>query len=178
MIKLHVTLLTFLLAFSLSYSYAETFTWTDEQGTVHFTEDLEKVPKEMRNKAKAVVDSEQPQKEKLSPPTPSAKDSDATLQAAPSDKDGKSSPAETYAGKTFDQWEKDFRDREAAMTAVRKRMAEITDLLRNSKFMRNEREILLAEHTSLLAQFNEMKAQYNQQVEIARKAGIQINIQQ
>jgi Domain of unknown function (DUF4124) len=176
MIKVCVTLFTFLIAFYLSDSYAETYTWTDEQGTVHFTEDLEKVPKKIRNKARILENIEPAQIEKPVVSAPSATDPDVTLQTAPSNEDGKYSPAEIYAGKTFNQWEKDLNDREAAMKAVRKHIVEIVNLLSSPTTKGAEQEKLLAEHTSLLEQFNGMKTQYNQQVEIARKAGININI--
>jgi Domain of unknown function (DUF4124) len=179
--QLCVTLSTFLLAFSLSDSYAETYTWTDKQGTVHFTEDLGQVPKNIRKTVRKSEDIEPPPVEDQTSPAPARsttdKDAkDAAQQAAPVDKARNPEPAEIYAGKTYTQWEKDLRDREAAMTVIRNRLVEIVDL--TSKPTRgDEREKLLAEHTTLLAQFQDLKAQYYQQVEIARKAGLKINIQ-
>jgi Domain of unknown function (DUF4124) len=178
MMRLTVTLLTFLLAFSLSDSYAETYTWTDEQGTIHFTEDLGNVPPKSRNKARIVEETEAPREEKPASPALPATGQDATLQAAPLGQEGKPAPADIHAGKTFDQWVKDFKDQEAAMTAVRKRIVEITDLLKTPTAKKDDQEKLLVEYTTLLAQFNQMKSRYHQQVEIARKAGLQITIQQ
>ena len=171
-----VTLLTSLLALSLSDSYAETYTWTDKQGTAHFTEDLGQVPKNIRKTARKLEDIEPSTAVNQASPARSTTDKDSAQQAAPVDKAHNPEPAGIYAGKTYNQWEKDLRDREAAMTVVRNRLVEIAD--RSSKpIMREEREKLLAEHAPLLAQFQDLKAQYNQQVEIARKAGLEINIQ-
>jgi len=178
MIRVTTTLFTLLLAFSLSDAYAETYTWTDDQGTIHFAEDLGQVPAKSRKKARIVEDIESPRDGKpASQPQPAA-DRGATPQAVPSGRDGKPAPVELYGGKTSSWWENDFRDREAAMTAVRKRIVEITDLLKNQAATKDELDKLVAEYTSLLAQFNEMKAQYHQQVENARKAGFQVTIQQ
>jgi Domain of unknown function (DUF4124) len=177
MIRLSMTLLIILTAFSVSVSYAETYTWTDEQGTVHFTEDQGSVPEKFRNKVRILEDSDPPQEEQPASPAPSDKSPDVTLQAPPISKEGKAAPAENYAGKTYTQWEKDFRDREAAMTAVRERIVDISAILLNPKTAKDEWKTLKAEDSSLRAQFSEMKAQYNDQVEIARKAGLNINIQ-
>jgi hypothetical protein len=178
MIRSCVTFLMFLLAVSFSTAYAETYTWTDEQGTIHFTEELGTVPKTIRKKARRVEEIEPSPAEKPATPEPSAKDPDATVNASASVGKGESAAVETYVGKTYDQWEKDLTDREAAMTAVRKRIDEIAALLNSSATSRDEQKKLLPEHKSLTVQFNEMKAEYYQQVEIARKAGLQVNIQQ
>ena len=50
-------LLILLLVYPLS-ALAETYQWTDERGTVHFTEDLGKVPKKYRKNAKLLGSEE------------------------------------------------------------------------------------------------------------------------
>jgi hypothetical protein len=177
MIRIHAALFALLLAFSLSDSYADTYAWTDEQGTVHFTGDLEKVPANFRNKARMEEESTPTREDKPASPASAATGPDATPEAGPVEEAGKHAPGEIYGGKTFSQWEKDFRDREAAATDVRKRIVEITELVAKPTTSGEEKKKLLDEYTSLLAQFNEMKTQYHEQVEIARKSGLRIDIE-
>lgn len=167
-------LLLVLLVVSLQDAHAGTYVWTDEQGTMNFTDDIGAVPKKFRkNVRKLGEDEPSPVLQERSAAT-AAKSADEALQAAPDGVKGSG----TYAGKSYDQWKKDLEEREAAMTSLRKRMDEIADQLKNTSMRKSEMEKLVDEHKSLFAQFNEMKGQYNQQVESARKAGLQVTIQQ
>lgn len=172
-----LTLFIFLLAAPFWTAAAETYTWTDEQGTAHFTEDLGSVPKKARKQSRKVVETEQAT-EKPAAPLPTATGKVIAPHLTPGNDNGEAGVAETYAGKTYDQWEKDFASQEAAMTALRKRIDEITSQLNNFADNWEEQKKLLTEHKSLVDQFKGMKAHYLQQVEIVRKAGLQINIQQ
>lgn len=165
---------TAILAACISTASAETYTWTDDQGTVHFTEDPGRVPIKFRKK---VLSDEGPApvpEEKGTPGATSAKPPEAVPQAPPI---AEESDNGLYAGKTYGQWQKELAEREAAMEAVKKRIEEIAALRKNPAASREVRGKLIEEHKMLLAQFNEMKAEYFQQVEIARKAGLTINIQ-
>jgi len=173
MIRFNVIFFAFIMAVSFSSAYAETYTWTDEQGTIHFTEDLGTVPEKIRKTLRKEEMNSAPEEE---PPSqvPSAKTPEATLQAAP----GGDGDNGIYDGKTSEQWQKELAEQEAAMAAVRKRIDEIAILFRSPDTRRDERGKLLAEHNSLSAQFKEMKARYFELVESARKAGLTVNIQQ
>lgn len=173
MIRFNVTILVVILAVSFSTPYAATYSWTDEQGTIHFTEDLGTVPEKLRNKALKTEETEPAPKEKPASQAPVAPE--ATLQAAPPGGDG---DKVTYDGKTYDQWQTELAEREAEMVAVRKRIDEVAALFRNPATKKEERDKLLAEHKSLSVQFSGMKSRYFQLVESARKAGLTVNIQQ
>jgi len=173
MIRFNVIFFAFILAVSFSSASAETYTWTDEQGTIHFTEDPGSVPEKIRNKALRKEEMNSAPEEAPSQ-VPSAKAPEATLQAAP----GGDGDNVIYAGKTQEEWQKELAEREAAMEAVRKRIAEIADQRKNPAVKRSEQDKLFAEQKSLQSQFNDMKAQYFQLVESARKAGLTVNIQQ
>lgn len=174
MVRVSLSLHAFLaiiLAGSLTSAAADTYTWTDEQSIVHYTDDPELVPKLYRAKIRKLDDYVPSQ------PAPASKDQDIEQRTAPLADEG---PVvqETYAGKSYDQWAKEFTDREAAMTAVRKRIDENADQLRSSGPYWEDQKNLFAERKALLEQFKEMKAEFFQQVEIARKAGLRINIEQ
>src|SRR6185369_2235746 len=169
MIRLSVTIITCLLAVSFSTAYAATYSWTDEQGTVHFSEDPGRLPEKSRKKILRLDEGVTVPDEKAAPQAPSGKDPEAERQAVPTGGDNG-----IYAGKTYEQWQKELAEREAAMTAVRNRLDEIAALFRSPDTGKDERKQLVAEYNSLSAQLKEMKAQYFEQVEIARKAGLTI----
>ena len=169
MIRSNMIIFVAILAVSISPAFAGTYSWTDEQGTIHFTEDPGRVPEKFRNKALRGEEQESAPKEKP------AMIPDAASRAIHSDGDAGSG---IYAGKTYDEWQKDLADRETAMFAVRKRIDEVAALLNKFSGSWDEQKKLLLEHNSLSTQLKEMKAQYFQQVEIARKAGLKIDIQQ
>lgn len=173
MMRVWISLPAFLalcLLVPLSSADAETYTWADEQSIVHFTDDPGLVPKVYRNKLRKLDDDVSSQPESAAEAV--GKEGD-NIPAA----DAGTVVQESYGGKSYDQWAKEFADREAAMTTVRRRIDENADLLQAGPG-RPVQERLLAERETLLAQFKELKAEYLQQVEIARKAGLQINIEQ
>lgn len=143
---------------------AATFSWTDEHSIVHFTDDPGVIPKQFRNKIQKLDDDE--------PSQPFFADKEQKLLDEGVD------VQQTYSGKSYDQWKKELADREAAMTAVRMRIDENADAIKNSGSNWELQKKLMAEREALLAQFKELKSGYFQWVEIARKAGLQINIEQ
>ena len=174
MTRSFATFFAFLLIVSFSAAYAETYTWTDDQGTVHYTENLGTVPQNFRKNVRSVEESELSPVNKPASPEPPP----ATTRVFPASGMGKSGSAELYAGKTYDQWGKELKDREAAMITVRNRIDEIAVMLKSIADNWDEQKKLLTEYKSLADRLKDMKARYYEQVEIARKAGLQINIQQ
>jgi len=175
MIRLIAAFLSLTLAGIFSTASAETYSWTDEKGTVHFTEDLGSVPEKIRIRARILAGTETSVKEESASEEPTARTPAAAPTAAPADGNGDSG---IYAGKTRDEWQKDLADRETEMMVVKKRLAEIAGMLSGFADNWDEQKKLRLEHMSLSAQFKEMKSEYFQQVEIARKAGLQVNIEQ
>ena len=140
---------------------------------MHFTEDPGKVPEKIRKKARRESEVESAPEEAPASKSGAARAPETTPQSV--------SGGEGLNGtddREYDQVQKELVDREAAMMAVRKRIDEVAALLNKFTGSWDEQKKLMIEHNSLSAQFKEMKAQYNKQVEIARKAGLQINIQQ
>jgi hypothetical protein len=172
MARFALMLFTLLIAASFSPASASTYSWTDEQGTINFTEDLGSVPKKYRKKARSIQGDEVSPQENTAPLS-AAK----ATQTPPSSVDNGAgpSPRETYGGKTYGQWEKGLREREDAMASVRKQVDEIdaqykSGAIANKKFQETRNE--------LLKQFSEMKAEYKEYVEAARKTGLQVNVPQ
>ena len=80
---------------------AETYVWEDDQGTVNFADDLGKVPKKYRKKAKIVGEEEPPPQEKGEGKEPPAAERKTTSEkgqvnkaaAAAEEQRGKNDPA-------------------------------------------------------------------------------------
>lgn len=171
MLRSYLTLFALVTAITVSAAHADTYSWTDEQGTVNFSEDLGSVPKQFRKKARKIQDTEpQPEEQPASEP-----EAGKAPKAAPTTATSNGQyPDEKFAGKTYGQWEKDLRDREAAMAAVRQEIDEIDRELQAGTSKTNE---LREKRASLLAQFRQMKTEYDQTIESARQAGLQVNIE-
>ena len=157
---------------------AETYSWIDENGTYNFTEDYSRVPKNYRNRVNKRGDmgASPASKESASPSTGSSVTPPAVSKKSA---DGKrESPAGGIDGKSFAQWKQELGDREAAMGVIRKRIDEIDDLLMKKSSDKEQTQSLVSERNRAVGQFTEMRRQYDQQVEKARKAGIQVDIAQ
>lgn len=149
---------------------AEIYSWTDEQGTVHFTEDRGAVPSKYRGKLRKTDDNgETPEK---APPT---RDGAAVAAPAPA-ATGAARTGERLDFSTRDQWQEALQQQEAAMVALRQRL---DDIAATAKGMPRsaERDKLLVEHQTLLLEFKTMKDRYSRLVDGARKAGFQVDLQ-
>lgn len=153
---------------------AETYSWVDEDGTCNFTEDYSRVPKKYRSKIDKRGDMGAP------PVTMGAVSPGvAPLAASKNTSSEKSeSTAGIFGGMSYDQWKQELSEREAAMRVTRNRVVEIDALMSKNPLNREQTQNLVAERNRAVEQFTEMRKQYDQQVELARKAGIQVNINQ
>lgn len=91
-------LVAMLLLYPLS-AMATTYEWTDEQGTVHFAEDLGKVPKKFRKKARMIGDESGAPQTTVLPENGTAKKSKV--------QESEKGPT-LYGGKDADAWRREF----------------------------------------------------------------------
>jgi hypothetical protein len=157
---------------------AETYSWEDETGTVNYTENYTGIPAKFRKKARKLGDmgASPVSKESVSPSTGSSEAPPAALKDTAAGK--LESPVGNFGGRSHDQWKQEFSEREVAMGVIRKRIDEIDALLNKRPSDREQTQSLISERNRAVEQFTEMRRHYDQQVELARKAGIQINITQ
>jgi hypothetical protein len=159
---------------------AETYTWTDESGTVHFTEDYSSVPKHYRKKVGKRGD--------MGPSAPSQKlpaenksdriDKAADTVGTKADKNLAGETAEgLYGGKPLDVWKREFADREAQLRGMDQRIKEIETTIKQPGYIPTEKiKILSQEHQEAVQKYNDALSQYNQLMDTAKKAGVQIEI--
>jgi len=157
---------------------AETYSWIDDDGTYNFTEDYSSVPKKYRSKLdkRGDMGASPVSKEPASATSGSGVAPPAGPKNAASGKP--ESAAGSLGGKSYDQWKQEFSEREVAMQAISKRIDEIDALLKKNSSNNEQNRSLVAERNKAVEQYTEMRRQYDQQVEMARKAGFQVDITQ
>jgi hypothetical protein len=111
-------LVALLVLYPLS-ALAVTYEWTDQRGTVNFTEDLGNVPKKYRKKVKILSD-ENPAPQTVEIPEPAAKGTAGTAKQEEPAKAKK-----LYGGKDENAWRAEFRD---AVAYVRQTESELAEL--------------------------------------------------
>jgi hypothetical protein len=166
-----ILLISLLLATS-GLARADVYSWTDEQGTIHLTEDGEAVPPKYRSGARRLVDN-------------GAAEAAASEAKAPAEEE-KAAPAkvvdtggdERYDFTTREQWEAEMRNQEDAMTRLRQEMDDLAAQVAKIPTRTVARDNLVMEHHKLRGKFAAMKDRYHRLVEAARTAGFQVDLQQ
>ncbi len=135
--------LTLVLVVMPVWVFAETFTWVDSQGTMHFSDDLSSVPKQYRKKVRRLQDEDvTPEAE----PAPAGDGAPATSPAAsatapaPAKKEPQQGKKEAlYGGKTADAWRQDIVYARTELTSARNQLADTKARLNDtSKMSRSE----------------------------------------
>jgi len=121
-------LVALLLLYPLS-ALAETYEWTDERGTVNFTEDLGKVPKKYRKRVKVLGAEESP-----APKSSVAPEPEPAQPKADEAQKGK----KLYGGRDESAWRKDFltangelESAESELSALRERLQDTSKMSRS-----------------------------------------------
>lgn len=130
-----------------STAIAETYTWTDDRGTVNFTEDYGKIPKKYRKKVRKLGD------ENAVPPAAETREAPAAAKpAVPAEaKEQAPAPVKTekkvqYGGKDADTWKNDFGRLRADVKASEDQLVELRGRLDDTSRM-SRGEYLSLQHS-------------------------------
>ncbi|NVN91881.1 MAG: hypothetical protein HXX11_14940 [Desulfuromonadales bacterium] len=159
---------------------AETYSWLDESGTFHFTEDLSRVPKKYRNKVNLHGDMSSGQAQipatagstKMGAGDPSrAAVSAGKAALSPDD------PQKLYGGRTEAAWRSDLTTQERELH----RLEGVLDQLRKkvtapSGVSRDRLAELKREYNETRTVYDRKYAIYSDSLESARKAGFTVEI--
>jgi hypothetical protein len=152
---------------------AETYTWTDDNGTFNFTDDMSLVPQKYRKNVRKRGDVD------VQAPVPVQKNEPASVtkrDVVPIAAEKNASPNGTLGGKTIAQWKQELGQSESAMQDLKKRIEDIDALLVKPGLGREKAQIMTDERNTLYTQFVEMRKQYDLMVGEARKAGITVEL--
>jgi hypothetical protein len=116
---------------------AVTYTWTDDRGTVNFTEDMGNIPPKYRKKAKVVgaedetVPASTKEIREESKPATNTKDTESAKEQPAGNKELK----KTYGGKTTEVWRKEFGQLNAEIMAAEDQLADLRGSLSDTSKM-------------------------------------------
>jgi hypothetical protein len=149
---------------------AATFSWTDDSGTVNFTEDFSRVPQKYRKKIEIRGD-----RDSQSAEAPEVAKSPLPKAAAPQKEEVKTAvPEASYGGKSAGAWQSELT---AAQSELNKLDARIKALDAERKAVaigasdRSARE-LLKEYNDAVTEYNSAYERFGRMLEAARKAGL------
>jgi hypothetical protein len=137
------TFLVFItLAIFVVPAFAETYTWVDDQGTVNFAEDLGKVPKKYRKKARIVGDEEpQPAEAEEGKSKPVVRQPSDSSSGEASQGRNESVPAAkqgimaVYGGKDAATWKYEFAAARANLKAAEDQLVDNRNRLKDTSGM-------------------------------------------
>jgi flagellar biosynthesis GTPase FlhF len=143
----------FVLFFS-GFSLAEVYKWVDDQGVVHFTDDITQVPQKYRPKAEKMGLSEDKEETKVEAESPQKKDERYL------DRSGR---GEDYWKGRVEEWRRKLREAQVKLEALRVKYNELTERFNDSKStaeranVRKERDQIKGEMDQSRIQIEEAK---------------------
>jgi hypothetical protein len=167
-----------------SHALAGTYSWTDQHGTMHFTDDIGRVPAKYR--AKALKESQgryqyldqtvEPSRPETKADLPAGIDEAAKTAATiaplpvPEEVTGKTS----FGGRTAAEWQQQFRALNSQMNQIQQQQEQLRQEGGDGKTLisRGKANELQTRGQELGKRYEEVRQQYNQLVEQANKVGL------
>jgi hypothetical protein len=159
-----------LLLFPLS-AMAETYQWTDEHGTIHFAEDLGKVPKKFRKKVKVIgEETGTPQTTELGEEKPGEK---------PKAAEDTQQKKKAYAGKDENAWRREFGSAKSDLQFAETQLSELQGRLNDTSRM-SRSEYLQIQNTIKQQEIHVqgLRRKLEQLEETADRAGVPRDLRQ
>lgn len=155
---------------------AETYTWTDNSGTVNFSDDYSSVPKEYRKKVRKLGDMD-------APPAPAPADAgknreEKPAQPATSKTDTSGAPVANsdnglYGGKKGETWQQELKAREADYKQLENQLLQLEELMKKPVGISMERfQGLPQEFRETQIRYKDAIKAYNDLNDAANKAGL------
>lgn len=156
---------------------AETYSWTDENGTMSFADDLSQVPRKYRKKARKLGDSGDYQPAQEAQTTPKAAKPAGGGGSFEAKGDPQPFSAErSYGGKSMEAWRQELT---AAEAELRKLDAKVKDLTAKVKasgdyYVSRSQIDIRQQQNDAVVEFNRASEKFDALVRAARKAGVPI----
>jgi hypothetical protein len=157
--------------------FAETYSWTDENGTMNFTENYSSIPLKYRKKTLKREEIEY-SKPLTTDVTPISKDinggnTQSEKQINVLSKQSKAEPKGMFGGKRGQEWSSEFRAKELEISILAQKIRQAEELL-NKPTGLNKDQInrLPQEIVSLVTQRNEAIKRFNVLNDSANSAGV------
>jgi len=143
---------------------AETYTWTDRNGTVNFSDDYSSIPKQYRKKVRKLGDID-------AAPAPAGTGKPSAPAAAGPDTAGTNPADGSYGGKKAEAWQREFKTRAADYKQLESELTQLESLIKNPVRISQERmQGLPQEFRDAQKRYNEALKSYNDLNDAANKA--------
>jgi hypothetical protein len=152
---------------------AETYSWTDQSGTINFTEDYSSVPRKYRKKVQKRGNIGGQPVQTVSKEDSSGK-TNSNLQQTPNQEvKAVSTDDDLYDGKNAGFWQQDFQRRGAELKRLEQQLVQLESLIRKPVGISKERtNALPQEFKTTQKQYSEALKSYNDLNDAANKAGL------
>ncbi len=144
---------------------AETYSWMDDGGTFHFTEDYSRIPRKYRKRVNRRDDL-------------SSGETKASTASVSEKADAKSAAAQQLVdGKTEDEWRSELTTRERELTRLEGVLEHLQKQVKSDNDLTRERlRELTREYNEARETYNGKYAAYSDLLESARKAGFTVTM--
>jgi hypothetical protein len=155
--------------------YAETYSWIDDSGTYHYTEDFYSVPQNYQKKVKRQADVQQDVKPPAVAESESALKQSGKAEAKSADVSGDN---ELYGGKSPAVWRKELDDLGAELNSIAKHMEQLNGSFSEKAGIssRDQYMALKKDYDDSQTAYDLKYKQYSELLEKIRKAGIKVDI--
>ncbi|KAA0887993.1 DUF4124 domain-containing protein [Oryzomonas rubra] len=161
-----VVVLAVMLLWSLP-AMAETYTWTDKNGTVNFSDNYYSVPKQYRKKVHRLGDIDAPL-----PSVDAEKGGERLSSARGMDKSGDTGNG-SYGGKKTGVWQEEFKVHYAEVRQLENELTELEGLIKKPVGISRERmDGLPQEFKATQKRYNDALKAYNDLNDTANKVGL------
>ena len=157
--------------------FAETYSWTDENGTMNFTENYSSIPLKYRKKTLKREEIEY-YKPSATSVTPISKDMNSgnvqpEKRTNTLSKQLKAEPKGMYGGKRGEEWASEFKTRDAEILTLAQKIRQTEELLNKPTGLNKEQIYRLPQEiVSLVNQRNDAIKRYNVLNDSANSAGV------
>jgi hypothetical protein len=157
--------------------HAETYFWTDDHGTMNFTDDYSSIPQKYRKKSRTregIDSASQPPRSAVLPDkagNSAAVQNDRLIKVTPGQ--AKVEPKGFYSGKKGGEWASEFRTIDSEVSILEQKILQTKELLKKPTGLNKEQANRLPQDlVSLIEQRNDAIKRYNILNEAANTAGV------
>ncbi len=159
---------------------AETYSWTDATGTMHFTDDLGSVPAKFRKKALLKESGEDQLSNTPAPPAATVKTKAATVPVAKpastavAPDESKVTVATRFGERSAGEWQTEFRSLRGQIKAIEQQIEALKREGGDGKTMLTSTKVaeLNSRNKQLNQEYEAVRLRFNQLVEQANKVGL------
>lgn len=153
---------------------AETYSWTDRSGTMHFTDNLGAVPAKYRRQALLRATGDDPGGADTQPVDQVAPDKERKVAAPVVHGGAGAPPTARYGNRAATEWQAQFRGLRAELAEIQKKQTELRQEAGDGKKLLNRKQIdeLNARNRQLNEQYEAVRQRFNALAEQANQVGL------